>query len=331
MTPKWLKPAIKFTIFLSFGLLLIWYSIRNFSASDLQNLGSIVRGADKLTILTCVMILLVSHFLRALRWRIMITPLGKNPGLNNVFYAVLTGFFFNLLFPRLGELMKCTLLGKYEKISVDKLVGTMVAERLIDFLCLIFIILLTILTQTSLVGNYTIELTTALSAKLKSAILPIAVSFILISVLLFLLFKYLKNSNLQLVIKTKILVSGIKQGLLTILQMDKKGMFLLYTLSIWFLYLASIRVGFPAITALAHLGWVPSLTVLTFGSFAMIATQGGIGAYQLAVQKTLGLYGVNAITGYAFGWLLWSVQTVLMLVTGPLALFLLYFNNKKAA
>jgi uncharacterized membrane protein (Fun14 family) len=61
----------------------------------------------------------------------------------------------------------------------------------------------------------------------------------------------------------------------------------------------------------------------------MIATQGGIGAYQLAVQKTLGLYGINALTGLAFGWLLWAVQTILMLVTGPISLLLLYLQRNK--
>jgi hypothetical protein len=113
------------------------------------------------------------------------------------------------------------------------------------------------------------------------------------------------------------------------MKMKHKAYFLLYTIGIWFLYLASIRVGFPAIAGLAHLGWVPSLTILTFGSFAMIATQGGIGAYQLAVQKTLGLYGINALTGLAFGWLLWAVQTILMLVTGPISLLLLYLQRNK--
>jgi hypothetical protein len=81
---------------------------------------------------------------------------------------------------------------------------------------------------------------------------------------------------------------------------------------------------------LVQLGWVPSLTILTFGSFAMIATQGGIGAYQFAVQKTLLLYGVKEVSGLAFGWLLWAVQTVMLFITGPISLVLLFMLNKKS-
>jgi hypothetical protein len=60
----------------------------------------------------------------------------------------------------------------------------------------------------------------------------------------------------------------------------------------------------------------------------MIATQGGVGAYQLAVQKTLGLYGINEISGLAFGWLLWSVQTFILLIVGPISMLLLFIFNR---
>jgi hypothetical protein len=161
------------------------------------------------------------------------------------------------------------------------------------------------------------------------SLVPILIFSTIILLIVGLVVKYLKNSNLRWVIKIKTLLSGVLEGLMAIMKMKHKAYFLLYTIGIWFLYLASIRVGFPAIAGLAHLGWVPSLTILTFGSFAMIATQGGIGAYQLAVQKTLGLYGINALTGLAFGWLLWAVQTILMLVTGPISLLLLYLQRNK--
>ena len=106
-------------------------------------------------------------------------------------------------------------------------------------------------------------------------------------------------------------------------------MFFAYTLLIWFLYLSSIRIGFYSFPATELLSWVPSLTILTFGSFAMIATQGGVGAYQLAVQKTLSFYDIQEVVGLAFGWLLWSVQTFMLLVVGPISMLLLFLFNKK--
>jgi hypothetical protein len=138
-----------------------------------------------------------------------------------------------------------------------------------------------------------------------------------------------KSSSSKFYNKIKELFKGVIQGLLSVGKIKNKYTFIFHTLVIWSLYLLSIRVGFLAMNDLAHLGWVPSLTILTFGSFAMIATQGGIGAYQLIVQKSLLLYGVNDLTGLAFGWLLWSVQTVMIFILGPVSLIFLFFLNRK--
>ncbi|MEY4660451.1 MAG: hypothetical protein RLZZ42_403, partial [Bacteroidota bacterium] len=166
--------------------------------------------------------------------------------------------------------------------------------------------------------------------KLKGSFFLLLTTGVVTLLAFYIIYKILKNSNLKWVIKIKTLVAGIADGLKTINRMQNSIYFIMYTLAIWFLYLASIRAGFPAMAELTELGWVSSLTVLTFGSFAMIATQGGIGAYQLAVQKTLELYGVSSLTGLAFGWLLWSVQTIMMIITGPVSLLLMYLQNKKS-
>ena len=140
----------------------------------------------------------------------------------------------------------------------------------------------------------------------------------------------MKSRHSSFLLKIQNWIKGIVEGLISVRKIENKTMFIVYTLSIWFLYLSSIRVGFYAMEDLVQLGWVPSLTILTFGSFAMIATQGGIGAYQFAVQKTLLLYGVKEVSGLAFGWLLWSVQTVMFFITGPISLLLLFALNKKS-
>ncbi len=260
----------------------------------------------------------------------LIQPLGKSPSTSNVFLAVLTGFFFNLLFPRLGEVMKCTLLGKYEKIPVDKLIGTMVAERVLDLICLVLVIFLAISTQIDLVGGYAKELWDQIMSSLNAS--PSAVLYfamILVSIAGIGYLAYVKARHSSLMVKINNWIKGIVEGLISVRKVENKLWFIIYTLAIWFLYLSSIRVGFYAMQELVQLGWVPSLTILTFGSFAMIATQGGIGAYQFAVQKTLLLYGVKEVSGLAFGWLLWSVQTVMLFITGPVSLLLLFTLNKK--
>ena len=327
---KRIKTVLQFIIFLSLGVFLIWFSTRSFTEDEITKVKQLVLNAKMSIVVPCILILLLSHYFRAIRWKMMIKPLGKRPSTLNVFFAVLTGFFFNLLFPRLGEVMKCTLLGKHEKIPVDKLIGTMVAERVIDLLCLIVVILLTISTQMNLVGEYARELSVQVAAKIKTSpdtILYLVIFLVGLTVLFYWLYK--KAGNSVLLLKIKEMVKGVIEGLISIRKVENPFLFVFYTLAIWFLYLSSIRVGFYALEDLLQLGWVPSLTVLTFGSFAMIATQGGIGAYQFAVQKTLVLYSINEVSGLAFGWLLWSVQTVMLFLTGPLSLILLFTMNKR--
>jgi len=277
-----------------------------------------------------MLILILSHFIRALRWRSMIVTIGGHPNIINVFLAVIIGFFFNLVFPRLGEVMKCTVLSKYEKLPVDKMIGTMVAERLVDMLCLILVIAATIFSQLDLVSAYTVELLLLLKGKLTNSTVFISITLFLLASLLFAVF-FIRRSGYsgKWIQAFRSAINGFYEGLISVRNMKNKHLFLIYTFSIWFLYLLSIKVGFYAISEISNLGWTPSLTILTFGSFAMIATQGGIGAYQLAVQKTLTIYGVKAVTGLAFGWLMWSVQTLMLIVMGPISLLLLYSIAKK--
>jgi len=324
------KTISKFLLFFALGMFLLWLTTRTFGEREIQELKNLIKNADITVVAVSTFILLFSHYIRALRWKMMIQPLGINPKSSNVFFAVLAGYFFNLLFPRLGEVMKCTFLSKYEKVPVDKLIGTMVAERLVDLICLIMVILATILTQIERVGNYAGELGNMLREKLNLTPTSWGIGIMLLLLVIYLMVKLFKASkNHPGLFKLKELIKGVIEGLLTIRKVNHFPLYILYTVSIWGCYLASIRIGFYGMEALQLLGWVPSLSILTFGSFAMIATQGGIGAYQLAVQKTLLLYDINEVTGLAFGWLLWLVQTLILFIVGPISVLLLYILNKK--
>lgn len=329
MLKKRVISVFQFVVFLGLGLFLLWLSTRTFTQREINQVKRLIWDANTHVVILCVFILLWSHYIRALRWRSMIQPLGVSPSAINVFLSVLIGYFMNLLFPRLGEVMKCTLLGKYEKIPVDKLVGTMVAERVIDLFCLIMVIAATILTQLDLVGNYAQETWNAVLNKYNpdgKTLLAFGIVLILVFLLLYRMSKKAKGKGIWE--KMSNLLKGIYDGLTTIRHIQDKKRFFFYTLLIWVLYFLSIRLGFLAMDAVLGLDYVAALTILTFGSFAMIATQGGIGAYQIIVQKTLTLYQINEVSGLAFGWLLWSVQTIMLMGAGPLAFFLIFYINK---
>jgi hypothetical protein len=206
----------------------------------------------------------------------------------------------------------------------------MVAERIIDVICLLVVIIITILSQYQRVGNYTKEIIVTFYSNIKNDFnYTIIALMILISCIIILYFIYKRFQQSKAIEKLKSIIKGILIGIGSIKRIKNKGLFLFYTFSIWFLYLYCIKIGFLAINEISTLGWIPSLTILTFGSFAMIATQGGIGAYQLAVQKTLALFGVKEVTGLAFGWLIWSVQTLFLMITGPISLLIMTLINKK--
>jgi len=324
-----LNTLIKFLFFLFLGLFLIWITTKSLTKQEIDNVKNQIFEADFYIIIPSILIILLSHFARALRWRMMIIPLNYKPSLWNVFLSVLIGFFFNLIFPRLGELMKCTLLGKHEKIPVDKLVGTMVAERIIDVFCLLLVIAITILSQYERVGNYAKEIVFSFYSNIKNDVkytIAALLGLLFFIILIYFIYKRFKQS--KAIKKIKSIIKGILIGVGSIKKIEKKGLFIAYTISIWFLYLYCIKIGFLAINEISTLGWIPSITILTFGSFAMIATQGGIGAYQLAVQKTLVLFGIREVTGLAFGWLMWSVQTIFLMIAGPISLIVMTLNNK---
>jgi uncharacterized protein (TIRG00374 family) len=325
---KRLSTFLQYLFFLGLGFGLIWYSSKDLTDNQITELTQSFSQTRYLYILPVIASLLLSHFHRALRWRLLMNPLGYAPGRGNTYLVVLIGYFFNLLVPRLGEVMKCTMLAKYEKIPADKLVGTIVAERAVDLICLVLVALIMLVTQFDLLGETAL---TGIKEAAKGG-QPVKIILILSAIvagLLLIRFIVHRFAHIHIFAAIRKIGSGIWHGLTSIAKIRAKGWFLFHTFMIWMLYLVSIYLGFRAFPAVADLNFNASVAILVFGSLGMIATQGGIGAYQLAVQKTLLLYGITAVTGLAFGWVLWGAQTAIVIIAGVVSLLILPFINKK--
>jgi uncharacterized protein (TIRG00374 family) len=324
--------VVQYVFFLGLGLFLIWYTTRHLTDAEIVMMKNSLRNAHYLLVIPAMVLLLAAHYSRALRWKILMEPLGFQPSDSNTFIAVMLGYFFNLLVPRLGEVMKCTILARYEKTPVDKLIGTMVAERAFDVICLLLVIFITVILQINIVGEYASE-------ELRKIFMTKSGSFhtgkLLLAAGIFtaviIIFRFVLNKFRHVIIIEKIrrIIRGIWEGIMSVRLVKRKTSFFLHTVFIWAMYFMSIRLGFYAMDAVSHLGIRPSFTILSFGSLAMIVTQGGIGAYQLAVQKTLLLYDISEVDGLAFGWLLWLVQTVMVLGVGFLCMIILPLVNRK--
>src|SRR5688572_23010472 len=134
---KSLLTILQYVFFLGLGVLFVWLTIRGISKADWENIKLSLQNARHWVIIPVLVFLLLSHYLRALRWKILMAPLGYAPTTFNTFAVVMIGYLVNAGVPRLGEVVKCTLLAKYENLRADRLVGTIVVERIVDLVCLL--------------------------------------------------------------------------------------------------------------------------------------------------------------------------------------------------
>lgn len=331
MIRKRLITIIQYLIFLSLGIFLVWWSGRNIDEQGWRDIRNSLKEARYWLILPVFAILLFSHWVRALRWRILMEPMGYHPRRSNTFFAVMIGYLANLAVPRLGEVLKCTLLARYEKVPADKLVGTMIAERAVDVICLLLVFLAAIFVQTDIIGEYVHDLFMSRmggSDEIKWANIIITAAVILAIIMgIWLLFR--RFGHLKFVKNFRKILAGIWQGLMSIRYVQHKWLFFLYSLLIWLLYFLGTYIGFYALEETSEYGFKESLSVLAFGSIGMIMTQGGIGAYQLMVQQIMTLYGLSQAIGLAFGWILWIAQTFVILLLGLISFGLLPYINRK--
>jgi hypothetical protein len=329
MTKK-LFSVFQYIFFLGLGIFLLWLTLRK---SDWNSIITDLSEANYIYLIPATLMLLVSHFIRALRWKILIEPLGFVPSTKNTFLAVLVGYWANLAVPRLGEVLKCTILSRYEKVPADKLIGTIVAERAIDVCTLAVTMAITVISQYELIGQFSKEVFTKFFSSRSGSLSMYRVGvFMLIisSFIIFFIWVFRNLTHLAIVSKTKNIFIGIWQGLTSIRYIKHKWTFIFHSLLIWALYLYSTYMGFFAMKDMAHFGIEGALSALTFGSFGMIIpSPGGIGSFQYAIQQVMMLYGVTPEKGLSLGMLIWFAQTGIIIFFGTIAFVILPVVNKK--
>ncbi len=330
---KKLLTVLKYLFFIALAVLFVWLSTKGLNAEKWQQLKDALGRANYLLFIPILLLLLLSHWLRALRWRMLIEPMGYGPSRVNMFLAVMIGYFVNLGAPRLGEVVKCTILARYEKVPADKLVGTIVAERAVDLLSLVIIFGITFIVQFDVISSLTVSKVLPLfrnkdGSTSVTKLLQIAGGALLLFVLMKLLFARLGHINI--VQKIKGIINGIWQGVISIRLVKNKGMFIVHSVSIWALYLFSTWLGFFALPETSHLNLSQAFATLAMGSVGMIVAPGGIGAYAYLIQQTVAFYNIPETPyGLALGWLLWFGQFVTFIICGVVSFIILPIINKK--
>ena len=310
-----IKKILKIIIPLILGGFLVWYSLTIVSPSELIQY---FKDANYWWIALGLFFGILSHLSRAYRWKFLLEPLGYKPKFLNSTLAVLVAYLMNIFLPRAGEVTRAAVISNYEKIPFEKGFGTIVAERIADLVMMLIIISITLLIQFDFIW----ELLTKDFNPVKSII------SLLLSVGFFVgLFLYIKKGKSKFALKIKKFFLGLKDGVLSIFNMKNKWAFIFHTVFIWGMYVAMFWATIPAVNGLeVPVGGV--LIGFIAGGLSIAATNGGVGLYPVAVASALALFGVDKITGNAFGWIMWTAQTAMIIVFGGLAFLLLPVVNK---
>lgn len=299
---------------------MVYYAYNQFTSPQIDEMKSYFQSADYFYVALSLLFMKISHASRAYRWKYSLQYLGYQSGFWNNFMAIAVGYLLNLTIPRSGELSRAVVLQKYNNIPFDKGFGTIIAERIIDLLFLIlFVVLALVLQYRQLVGFISQQIPV-------TQLLVIIGIFSLIGIVgLYLL--YTSQWKLFVFIRQKI--SGLAEGVLSIFKMPYRLPFLIHTLIIWISFVLTFYFGTKALPETSTISLGVTMVAFVVGSLAISFTNGGIGAFPLLIAKILALYGISLTAGTAFGWILWTTQTVLIIVLGGLSFLLLPIVNKE--
>src|ERR1035437_3764107 len=280
---------------------------------------------------------LFAYIGRARRWKLLIFPLGYKPSFKNVFYSLMTGYLANLALPRIGEITRCVALGKKEKIPVDQLIGTVVVERTIDFLSLLFIMIILIFTSGDQISLFLKE---SILVPFKQKVLSIFdVTWIiwvtlipLVIIMLILMIRYKKRlRKISFFSKMFVLATGIISGLKTIANLKRKWEFLFHTIFIWINYALMTWVVVFSIESTSHLTLGDGIFLLVIGGLAMLVpVPSGLGAFHYIISR--GLLFVNGIPieeGLVYALLSHESQLIFIAIIGTISFFIIFGKHRK--
>ena len=331
---KQVKNILKFLFFLSIGILLIWLAVHNKTDEELNNIKLAIKQANYFWIGVSLVVTALSHIFRALRWRMLLKPLGHEPKISNTFFAVMVGYLANFALPRLGEVTRCGILTKYEKVPFTEGFGTVITERAMDLVCLIIIFFATLGLEFKRISGIANDLIFTTVAGKFHSLMQKQLFVIIGGIMLLLIFGvliYLRKKIQTLITgKAKGFIIGIWDGLKSVKNVDKPALFIFHTVAIWTMYILQVYVCFFAFAETSNLSIIISVVIMVFGSVGIIAVPGGTGAYQaIVIQILTTVYLISGTVAFAFAWAVWTTQFVLILSLGLISLVLLALLNKE--
>ena len=308
------------------AIFFVYFFLAKLSVNERNDIILSLKQANYFWVVLAILISILSIYIRALRWQLMIKTFGYKTSSSTVFFSIMSCYLTNLAIPRLGEVVRCTMLSSKYKIPFEKTLGTIITERAIDLLLFVLLFVGALFLEYDLFYNYiTNNLNIDLNKyKLLLIVGPIGI-FILF--LLFLIFRNKLESN-SIYQKIKKFCLGILQGMKSITKVEKPFLFIFYSLLIWFLWIFGTWVIFKSMAECLHLSMEQAMTVTVLGNIGVMITPGGLGLYPSIFATTLNVYNINLPIGYALGWINWLVSQIGVVLLGPIG-FLLFSHKTK--
>ncbi len=324
-----IKSILKYLIPLALAIVLLFYAFKNVAYSEFIAKASEVNYG---WVIASIAISLISHWLRAYRWNILLSPFGYELKSGRTFLAVMTGYLANLAFPRIGEVTRCGVLKKNDGVPMSLSFGTVITERIIDFFILLFLIFLDFILEFEKVFGFFSE-TLGFEQLFQNKIFIVIgiVAFIGLGLGSFFLVKHFisMESENAFINKIRTFLKEMMNGLFSLRKIKNVYGFVLSTLGIWVLYYLMSYIIVFSMGETSDLGILAGLSILVAGGIAMaIPVQGGIGTYHAFITGILILYGIEQNTGLFFATLLHASQVFSILFFGGLCVLISVFVSK---
>jgi uncharacterized protein (TIRG00374 family) len=312
---KWLSIFLPILL----GLSLVIYTYNKFTPQQLEEIKLQFKNADYFYIYISLLISAVALWSRGYRWKYTLEHLGYQPKISTNVMAVCIGYFINMSIPRSGEVSRALILKKYEDVPFDKAFGTIIAERVVDTFFLLSFIGLAFFLEFDVLKAFVLD-----KIPFQKLMLILAIgSALLIGVILM-----FRDSKFKLIQTIKQKISGLMDGVFSIWKMDKKWAFLFHSLLIWASYFFMFYITIFALPETSSLSLSTVVISFIVGGLAITLTNSGFGAYPFLMAEILLLYNVPETAGTAFGWLVWTSQTLMVVLLGTLSFLLLPILNK---
>jgi uncharacterized protein (TIRG00374 family) len=314
---KWLTILIPLLI----GIGIIYYQFTTLTSDEIRKIKISFQKANYYYILLSLVIACVGYWSRAYRWKFALNHLGYHTKFSNNLLTVCVSYLVNLTVPRSGEITRAALLKKYENVPFDKAFGTIVAERIVDFMIFLLFVFIGFVSQFDQIYQFLLTQNVSLQSLVVTGIVGFALFMVFVLIWIY--------AEWEIILKLKKKLSGLIEGITTVYKMKDKWKYIFHSFFIWFSYLMMFYVAIFALPETKGINFDIVIMGFIFGSLAVGFSNGGLGAYPFSIALIFSLYGITKDVGTAFGWLVWTSQTILAIFLGLLSYLLLPILNKK--